>query len=193
MRVLARHHRYSFADYLAVEKMSTVKHEFLDGEIYAMAGGSPLHAALSIAVAGRLLEAVRGGPCRVFSSDLRIRVPATGLTSYPDVSVVCGPPLHDPEDPDTVTNPAVLVEVLSDSTLEYDLGEKFDHYKLIGSLREVVYVWQSERKIEVRQREGGETWVSVTARPGDIARLESLGCDLAIDDLYRDATPPSLA
>jgi Uma2 family endonuclease len=191
MRIPARHHRYSFADYLAVEEMSSVKHEFLDGEIYAMAGGSPLHAALSAAVVGRLLAAVRGGPCRVFSSDLRIRVLATGLATYPDVSVVCGPPRRDPDSPDTVTNPAVLVEVLGDSTLEYDLGEKFDHYRLIESLKEVVYVWQSERKIEIRRRQGAETWLPVAAGPGEVVRLEALGCDLAIDDLYDDATPPS--
>jgi Uma2 family endonuclease len=187
----ARFNRYSFADYLAVEEMSTVKHEFLDGEIYAAAGGSPLPAALSIAVAARLLDAVRGGPCRVFSSDLRIRVPATGLASHPDVSVACGPPRRDPESPDTVTNPTLLVEVLSDSTLDYDLGEKFEHYKQIDSLKEVVFVWQSERKIAIRRREGVETWVSITAGPGGIVRLAALGCDLAGDDLYRDATPPS--
>jgi Uma2 family endonuclease len=191
MPVPARLHRYSFADYLAVEEMSTVKHEFLDGEIYAMAGGSPLHAALSIAVAARLLDAARGGPCRVFSSDLRIRVPATGLASYPDVSVVCGPPRRDPESPDTVTNPTLLVEVLSDSTIEYDLGEKFEHYKQIDTLKEVVFVWQSERKVAIRRREGVETWVSITAGPGSIVRLAALACDLTVDDLYRDATPPS--
>jgi Uma2 family endonuclease len=191
MTIPARLHRYTFADYLAVEEMSTVKHEFLAGEIYAMAGGSPLHAALSMAIGGRLLDAVRGGSCRVFSSDLRIRVLVTGLASYPDASVVCGLPTRDPESADTVTNPIVLVEVLSDSTLEYDLGEKFEHYKQIESLREVAYVWQSESRIEIRRREGPETWVSVTARSGEIARLESLGCEFAVDDLYREATPPS--
>src|SRR5579859_1220544 len=134
------HHHYSFADYLRVEEMSTVKHEFLDGEIYAMAGGTPLHAALAVAVSGALLERLRGGSCRVFSSDLRIRVEATGLTTYPDVSVVCGPLEHDPASADTVVNPTILVEVLSGSTMEYDLGEKFEHYRQLLSLKAVVYV-----------------------------------------------------
>jgi Uma2 family endonuclease len=186
----ARRHRYSFADYLVVEEMSTVKHEFLDGEIYAMVGGSLLHAALSAAVLGRLLAAVRGGPCRVFSSDLRIRVLATGLATYPDASVVCGPPARDPESHETVTNPSVVVKVLSNSTMEYDLGEKFDHYKQVESLKEIVYVWQSEQRIEIRRREG-DTWISLSAGSGETAHLQSLGCDLAVDDLYREATPPS--
>src|SRR4051812_20568072 len=124
-----RHHRYSFADYLAVEEMGSVKHEFLDGNIYAMAGGAPLHAALAAAVATALSNALRGGPCRVFSSDLRIRVLATGLASYPDVTVVCGALRTDPESADTVTNPMVVVEVLRDSTMDYDLGEKLEHYR----------------------------------------------------------------
>jgi Uma2 family endonuclease len=184
-------HRYPFKDYLAVEEMSAVKHEYLDGEIYAMAGGSPLHAALAATLVGRLLAAVRGGPCRVFTPDLRIRVLATGLASYPDAAVVCGAPKGDPESPDTVTNPTVLVEVLSNSTMEYDLGEKFEHYKRIDSLRAVVYVWQSEPRIEIRRRELTDAWVSSMAGPHETAQLEALGCDLAVDDLYREATPPA--
>jgi len=171
--------------------MSAVKHEFLGGEIYAMAGGSPLHAALAAALVGRLLDAVRGGPCRVFTSDLRIRVLATGLASYPDAAVVCGAPKRDPGSADTVTNPVVLVEVLSDSTMEYDLGEKFEHYKRIETLKAVVHVWQSEPRVEIRRREATDVWVSITAGPRDTARLEALGCDLAVDDLYREATPPA--
>ena len=187
-----RHHRYSFADYLAVEEMGSVKHEFLEGNIYAMAGGSPLHAALSAAVATALSNALRGGPCRVFSSDLRIRVLATGLASYPDVTVVCGALLTDPESADTVTNPTVVVEVLSDSTMDYDLGEKLDHYRKIPSLNAVVYVWQTERRIEVRERGTATAWTAAVARSGDRAHIHALDCDLLVDELYRDATPVAL-
>jgi Uma2 family endonuclease len=126
----------------------------------------------------------------VFSSDLRVRVLATGLATYPDVSVVCGAPASDPDSRETVTNPVVVVEVLSDSTIDYDLGEKFEHYKKIETLMAVVYVWQQDRKIEIRRREG-QTWVSSFAGPGETARLEALGCGLPVDDLYREATPPS--
>jgi Uma2 family endonuclease len=95
MSVSVRHHRHSFRDYLAVEEISTVKHEYLDGEIYAMAGGSVLHAALSAAMLAALHRQL-GGRCRVYSSDLRIRVRATGLASYPDMTVVCGAAETDP-------------------------------------------------------------------------------------------------
>src|SRR5262249_5785101 len=103
----ARHHRHSFKEYLAVEEVSTAKHEYLEGEIYAMAGGSVLHAALSAATLAAL-HAQLGGRCRVYSSDLRIRVRATGLASYPDVTVVCGAAETDPESADTVINPTLV-------------------------------------------------------------------------------------
>ena len=88
MSASAHHHRYTFAEYLDLEGAINVKHAFLDGEIYAMAGGTPRHAALTLAVGAALHAALRGGPCRAFSSDLRVRVTATGLATYPDVAVV---------------------------------------------------------------------------------------------------------
>jgi Uma2 family endonuclease len=190
MSAPVRHHRYSFADYLAVEEMSVVKHEFLDGSIYAMAGGSPMHAALSAAAVVSLSACVKGGRCRVFSSDLRIRVLETGLASYPDVSVVCGPPAPDPESADTVTNPTVVVEVLSESTMDYDLGEKFEHYRRIPSLKAVVYLWQRERRIEVRQRSADDTWAVAGALAGDVARIDAIQCAVAVDDIYSAAELP---
>src|SRR5437763_840040 len=124
MSASARRRSFSFRDYLELEAASNTKHEYSAGEIYAMAGGSPAHAALSMAVGGALLAQLRGGPYRVYSSDLRVRVSATGLATYPDVTVVCGPEEHDAQSESTVINPAVLVEVLSPSTEEYDRGEK---------------------------------------------------------------------
>ena len=164
MSVSVRHHRHSFRDYLAVEEISTVKHEFLDGEIYAMAGGTVLHAALSAAILAALHQQL-GGRCRVFSSDLRIRVRATGLASYPDVTVVCGATETDPESPDTVVNPTLVVEVLSPSTMDYDLGEKFEHYRQIPSLTAVIYVWQDRRRIEIRER-AASAWTGLRRRTG---------------------------
>jgi Uma2 family endonuclease len=107
-------HRYSFEDYLELEASSTTKHEFLGGEIYAMAGGTPEHASLASAVGGMLLERLRGGPCRPYSSDLRIRVLQTGLATYPDVTVVRGRTERDPGSRTNVTNPCVVVEVTCD-------------------------------------------------------------------------------
>jgi len=185
MGLVARRHRHPFQDYLAVEEMSTVKHEFLDGEIYAMAGGSILHAALSVSVSSALHAQLRGR-CRVFSSDLRIRVRATGLATYPDVTVVCGEVEADPESKETAVNPTAVVEVLSPGTIDYDLGEKFEYYQLLPSLGTVVYVWQDRRQIEIRQR-AGASWQSRVFGAGECARLEGLDCDLDVDAIYTDA------
>jgi Uma2 family endonuclease len=184
--VPVRLHRYSFRDYLAVEEDSGVKHEFLDGEIYAMAGGTMLHAALSASVLASL-HAQLAGPCRVYGSDLRIRVAATGLASYPDVTVVCGPAEADPENKDTVTNPTLVVEVLSPSTIDYDLGEKFEHYRQISSLRTVVYVWQDQRRIEVRTRDDDGAWRSEISEAGGRAATAAPAAVLDVDALFLDA------
>lgn len=129
-------HEYSYAEYLVHESTSNVKHEYPDGDISARLGGSPEHTALAVAVASSLRTQLEGKRCRVFSSDLRVRVLASGLATYPDVSVVCGPLERDTEGRETVLNPTVLVEVLSGSTERYDRGEKFEHYQKIPSFEE---------------------------------------------------------
>jgi Uma2 family endonuclease len=185
----ARLHGYTFREYLDLESASNVKHEFLDGEIYGMAGGTPRHAALTLAVGGALLAQLRGGPGRAFSSDLRIRVRASGLATYPDVAVVCGPLEPDPDSEATVTNPRVLVEVLSPSTEHYDLGEKFDHYRRIPSLQAVVYVRQDEARMELRARQADGSWTSQAFGAGGAVPLDSIGCTIDVDGVYRDAAP----
>ena len=177
-------HAYTYADYLAHEAASNVKHEYLKGEIYAMAGGSPAHAELSLAVGAALREQLQDKPCRVFSSDLRVRVDATGLATYPDVTVVCGALERDKDGRETVLNPKVLVEVLSDSTERYDRGEKFEHYKQIPSLDEYVLLSQKEALLEAWRREDG-SWRRREARAGEHLMLESIECELVVDALYR--------
>lgn len=180
-------HRYTWADYLALEGASNVKHEFLNGEIYGMAGGTPEHAALGVAVAAALLQQLRGGPCRVYSSDLRVRVAATGLATYPDVTVVCGDAERDPESATTVVNPRVVVEVLSNSTRDYDCGEKLEHYRQVSSLAAVVLVACPERRIVVHQRNHEGVWQEHAAGSGARASIEAIGCTLTVDDVYSDA------
>jgi Uma2 family endonuclease len=180
----AVHHRYTFAQYLVLEDSSNVKHEYFAGEIYGMAGGTPDHAAIAMSLGAALVESLRGRPCRVFSSDLRVRVLATGLATYPDVTVVCGPLEHDPESRTTVTNPLVVAEVLSDATEDYDRGDKLEHYRRIPSLRECVLVSHLRKEIEVWRRGVGD-WVVERAGPGGSVHLESLDCDLAVDEIYR--------
>lgn len=180
-------HRYSFADYLGLEEASNTKHEFLSGEIYAMAGGTPEHSALAVAVTVALANQLRGGPCQVFSSDLRVRVLATGLATYPDVTVVCGPLERDPASDETVTNPRLVVEVSSKSTEAYDRGQKLDHYQRIPSLRSVVLISYRKPVIEVWDRPADGSWRSRTFGAGQVAELEAPPVRLAVDEIYAAA------
>ncbi|MBI3185287.1 MAG: Uma2 family endonuclease [Myxococcales bacterium] len=180
-------HRHTWIEYLALEEMSTVKHEFFDGEIYAMAGGSSPHSALKVAVVSELRTQLRGKACRVYDSDLRIRVMATGLGTYPDASVVCGELRYDPEPlrkQISAVNPSVLVEVLSDSTEAYDRGAKLDNYKRLPSLEEYVLVSHREALVEVFRRGAGDEWQRSEARSKSCIALESIGCEIDVDRLY---------
>lgn len=179
--------RFTYRDYLDLEEASNVKHEFLAGEIYAIAGGTPEHAALAATVMGMLHEQLRGGPCRVFSSDLRVRVVETGLATYPDATIVCGDIQRDPESRTTAINPTVVIEVLSDRTEAYDRTEKLAHYQRIASLREIVLVSHPERLIEVWHRAGDEAWDRTEARVGRAAVLASVSCELQVAELYEQA------
>ena len=181
----ARHHRYTYEEYLAFERSANTRHEFFDGEIYAMAGGTPTHAAVCVNVSSLLRAQLRGRGCQTYSSDLRVRVLATGLATYPDVSVVCRPVELDPADRHTVTNPTLLVEVLRSSSAEYDRGEKLAHDQRIPALREVVLVAHEERLLEVWRWGDGGAWTRSEVRSGNLV-LSSVPCTLAIDEVYRD-------
>jgi Uma2 family endonuclease len=176
----------TYAEYVAAEVTSPVKHEWLRGEVFAMAGGTREHARLGASMSGELRTSLRGRPCGVFSSDLRVKVEATGLTTYPDVSIVCGKPQAPADDPHAIVNPLVLVEVLSDSTEAYDRGEKFAHYRRIPSLREYVLVSQREPRIEVHRLNDSGHWELHEAGAGESVALASLGCRLSVDEVYRD-------
>jgi Uma2 family endonuclease len=182
--------RFDFSEYVSLEESSTVKHEYLGGLVWAMAGGSPEHARIAANVAAVLASQLAGQRCAVFSSDLRVRVTATGLATYPDLTVICGQLQFDPEDAKqhTVINPSVVVEVLSPSTEEYDRGEKLSHYQQIPSLREVVLVDPARRRIEVWRR-GARDW-SLDAGSAEGAHLTTLGCQLPAAVVFRDPLAP---
>jgi Uma2 family endonuclease len=180
-----RHHRYTFAHYLAYEDGSNVKHEFLNGEIYAMAGGTPEHAALAAAITTLIGAQLGEGPCRAFSSDLKVRVLATGLVSYPDLTVICGAIEYDPQSRLVAVNPTLIVEVLSDSTEDWDRGEKLEHFKQIPSLRECLLVSHRTRQIDLWRRNPDGSWSHRTATAGDTVDLQSLGGSLRVDEVYR--------
>jgi Uma2 family endonuclease len=182
---------YTFDEYVRLEQDSPIKHEYVAGRIYAMAGGTPDHGRLAFEIGTAIGAAIRGGRWRGQSSDVRIRAGKTGLATYPDLSVVCGPRELAPDDASSVTNPTLLVEVTSKSTEEYDRGEKFEHYKEIASLREYVLVSHRERAVEVRRREANGEWSTTVARAGQRAHLESVDCMIDVDTLYDGATDPT--
>jgi Uma2 family endonuclease len=175
-----------YEDFVALERESTTKHEWLDGVIYDMSGGTPDHSGIKTAITTSLSVQLRGKRCRVFDSDLAIRVLATGLLTYPDGSVVCGALETDPKNANAATNPTVIVEVLSDSSEAYDRGEKFAHYRRIPSLMEYVLVSQHERRIEVFRRKPDGNWEFSEALAGQTIRLKSIECVLSVDEVYAD-------
>lgn len=186
MSLPAPRHSYSFAEYLEVEEVAQVRHEYYAGEIYAMAGGTPEHAAIAAAVMGALRQQLVGKPCRVYSSDLRVRIAATGLATYPDVTVICGPSERDPDSPTHVVNPKVIVEVLSPSTESYDRTEKLQHYQQVPSLDAIVLVEARGDQVMLWRRQGAE----FEAQPfglGDVVALDVIGCSLAVDELFAAA------
>ena len=185
--VIAHRTHYTYADYVRIERDANLKHEYLNGQIFAMAGGSREHARLAAAIISALSAQVRARGCDVYTSDLQVRILATGLATYPDVSVVCGKFEPDPENKEALTNPKVLVEVLSPSTEEYDRIDKFEHYKQIESLGEYVLVWQSERRVEVRSRGAGGTWDIKTFGDGALALLPSVEARIDVRALYDTA------
>lgn len=179
------HHRYTYADYVAVELDSAIKHEFLAGEIYAMAGGSEEHSALAAEVLRSFGDAIRTSPCRVHTSDLRIYVESVGLATFPDGAVICGPLLQHPPSPDaTALNPSVLLEVTSDSSEEYDTHDKVEYYRTIRSLRHYVIVSHRERRITVHTRADEGQWTTRVAIAGGRVAVESLGMELSVDEIY---------
>ncbi len=142
--------------YLRRERQAETRSEYLDGEVYAMAGASEAHHLIAANLIISLGGQVKGRPCKVYGSDMRVKVRATGLYTYPDVAVVCGSPHFEDRQKDTLLDPAVIIEVLSPSTEPCDRGARFDHYSSLESLSDYLLVAQDGPKIGhfVRQPEG---------------------------------------
>jgi Uma2 family endonuclease len=185
--------RHSVEDYFRLERDSSVRHEYHEGEILAMAGNSPEHSLIASNLIGELHTRLKGKPCRVYESNLRIRAGKISRYVYPDLSVVCGPLQYDPADAkrETVMNPRVIIEILSPTTEAYDRGEKFDHYRQLASLEEYVLVWQHTPRIDTLTRQPGGTWqlASVTAMDA-VVGLQSLGLELPLSEVYADVEFP---
>lgn len=184
MSTLAKH-KYTPEEYLELERAAERKSEFLNGEIFAMGGASARHALITTNVGGELRSLLRDRACTVYSTDLRTRVSYEGLYTYPDIVVVCGEPKFIDDAFDTLTNPIVIVEVLSPTTKNYDRGEKFEQYRKIEDLKEYLLVAQDQPRVEhyIRQIDG--TWLfSEVVGLDSVVDLPSLQCSLRLAEVY---------
>ncbi len=176
---------YTPEEYLALERSAETKHEYYNGEIFAMSGASSRHVLIVTNLVTGLWSQLRQGTCRVFSTDLRVKVDPTGLYTYPDVIVICDAPEFSDDQEDTLVNPVLIIEVLSDSTKDYDRGGKFEQYRTIKSFKEYLLVAQDRPHVEhyIRQTDG--SWVlHETNRLEDTIQLKSMPCSLPLSDIY---------
>lgn len=175
-------------EYLAFERASERRHEFCAGEIFAMTGASEAHNLIAANVLVSLRNQLRGRPCRVYIADMRLKVTATGLYTYPDISVVCGEARFADDAFDTLLNPTVIVEVLSPSTEAYDRGRKFQQYRQLETLREYLLIAQNSPRIERYARQGDAWLLSDIFVPDAVLELPVIGCALALADVYEQVT-----
>ena len=176
----------SVSEYLAIERQSEIRHEFLDGHVYAMAGESIAHSTICFNLAGIVYAQLTGTPCRGFSPNMKVRAGERGLYAYPDLMVACGEPAFQDERGDVLLNPTVIFEVLSRTTEAYDRGEKFERYRdHIETLRDYVLVSQDRPRVEHRHREPDGTWTS-TELDGlaETLSLPSIDCRVPLADVY---------
>lgn len=186
MSALSQRKYVSPENYLTMERQSLEKHEYFDGEVFLMAGASDEHNTIAVNTVSELHQQLKKRPCKVYQSDMRVHIPKTGLFTYPDVIVVCGKPQFFPDATlDTLTNPVLIVEILSASTEGYDKGAKFDNYRSLESLREYVLVSQEAKKVIRYTKQTNGSWVLMDFI-GDKTEIElsSIECILTIEDIY---------
>jgi Uma2 family endonuclease len=172
-------------EYLRLERQSEYKSEYVNGEIFAMTGASRKHNLVSGNIFGELREQLKGRECEVYASEMRVKVMATGLYTYPDVVVVCGEPKFEDRYVDTLLNPTLLVEVLSPSTERYDRIAKSSYYRTLDSLTEHLLVAQDEVRLEQHVKQTNGQWLLFEHTSLQlIVELPSISCTLALSDVY---------
>ena len=180
---------FSPEDYLARERQASYKSEYYQGELFAMAGASEQHNLIVMNVGATLHGQLKSRPCRVYPSDLRLLIPTTGLFTYPDLMIICGEPQFEYDRRDVVSNPIVLVEVLSNSTEAYDRGAKFEQYRTLESLKQYVLIAQDRTSVESFTKSSDGNWVlSATNEMQQSHRLEPIECTLVLADVYDKVT-----
>ncbi|HET6250249.1 MAG TPA: Uma2 family endonuclease [Tepidisphaeraceae bacterium] len=196
MGMPAQRRRFTIAEYLELEEDAVDRHEYQDGEILAMAGGSPEQSFITANFVREAGNALKGKPCRVAESNLRIRIPQTPRYMYPDASIICGPLQFDPQDPKrhTILNPKVIIEVLSPSTEAYDRGDKFTQYRQIPAFEEYILISQVRPSVEsfLRQADGAWSILNFTGLDA-AAKVRSLGISIPMAELYAGIEWPSSA
>lgn len=177
--------RYTSEEYLALERQAEYKSEYYGGEIFAMAGASRWHNLIVANVVGELRSQLKGRPCTTYPSDLRVKISPTGLYTYPDVTVVRGAAQFEDTQQDTLLNPTLIVEVLSESTEAYNRGDKFAYYRKLASLMEYVLITQTKPHVEHYVRQPDNRWLLAEADSlQHILHLPSIDCHLALAEVY---------
>lgn len=183
--------KFSAEDYLAWEARQTEKHEFVGGEVFAMAGASDAHVTLSLNLASLLRAHLRGTPCRTYIADMKLHVAAADAYFYPDVFVTCS--AADALRPQDKAEPVLVAEVLSPTTAAYDRGAKFAAYRSLPSLQEYVLIDPESPGVEVYRRDASNHWVLYPYGPQDAAEFASVGLTLPVAQVFEDVPPPGAA
>ena len=183
--VAAREHcpKLTPEEYFAWEEQQEIKHEYFDGEVFAMSGGTQNHGRISVRIVSLIDNHLDEGDCVVFNSDVRVKIQESEKYTYPDASVTCD--RRDRETPQFVAHPCTIVEVLSPSTEAYDRGDKFELYRKSTSLREYVLISANKIAIDLHRKDDFDRWQSIYYRVGDTVELESINLTFPIELIYR--------
>lgn len=174
----------SAADYLAAEAQSQIRHEYVNGEIFAMAGGSQRHNRIALNMASALMSGLRGMPCQVFMSDVKLHVACDNAYYYPDIMVACGDSSRIAGEAYSVAEPLLVIEVLSPTTENIDRREKLASYRRLASLNEYVLISQDRQQVEIYRRQGDIGWLYLSFEAGDNMEFASVAIALPITELY---------
>jgi Uma2 family endonuclease len=182
---------YTPEEYLELERKADYKSEYINGEIYAMAGASAAHITLIGNIWGEIRQQHKGRSCRSYAMDMRVQVKPTGMYTYPDLVVACGERNFSDAKHDTLINPTLIIEILSPTTEAYDRGEKFAHYRKLPSLQEYILVSQDKMRVERYTRQGEDWLLSEISDPNSTLNLTSINCAIPLTDIYTDVDFPT--
>lgn len=182
--------RYTAEEYLELERKAETKSEYFNGRIFTMAGASREHNRITLNISSELNQQLKGRPCEVYSSEMRVKISDTGLYTYPDAVVACGDIQFDDAHVDILLNPVVIIEVLSPSTKAYDRGDAFAHYRRLPSLQEYVLIAQDRMRVERFVRQEANWILTEFSQPDDLLSFPSIDCSVALRDIYEKVNFP---